>query len=133
MFHIQNQPNKISHDSIVTNAHISRTEIPKLLKPVKTAIKKYYYERNTIIHESAYMEDELRRIEAYSILSSNSSYDQRDFKYLKDDLKFITRDFIKAKRTEFSEVNKKVCEALDDLFKKMHPIYLKKYKELSAK
>ncbi len=41
LFNIQNQSNRISHESIVTNSHISRTEIPNALKPVKSAIKKY--------------------------------------------------------------------------------------------
>ena len=134
LFHIHNPPNRISHESIVTNTHISRTTIPKALKPVKSSVKKYYHDRNTIIHEASYLDDELRQIEAYSILiSSDSDYDDINIEYLKEDLKWLVRDFLKKRKKEFSRINKNVCVSLGDLFIQMHPIFTKKYAELCAK
>lgn len=133
LFHIQNQSDRISHDSIVTNTHISRTTIPLALKPVKSAVKKYYHERNTIIHEASYFDDELRRIEAYTILSSNSDYDETDIEFIKSDLKWTVRDYLKSRRREFTKINKNVCLALGNLFDQMQPIYSKKYAEICAK
>jgi len=133
LFHIQNQPNRISHESIVTNKHVSRTAIPKVLTTVKSAIKKYYPNRNTIIHEASYLDGELRRIEAYAFLSSNPDYSEEGVKNLQADLAYNVRDFLKKRKREFSIINKNVCVALGDLFNQMHPIFTKKYKELCAK
>jgi DNA repair ATPase RecN len=133
LFHIQNQPNRISHESIVTNAHISRTEIPNALKPVKNSIKKFYQDRNTIVHEASYLDDELKKIEACTILSSNSNCYEAEIEYLKEDMKMYVKDFLKKRKNEFNKINKNVCIALGDLFFKMHPIFKKKYAELCAK
>jgi DNA repair ATPase RecN len=133
LFHIQNQPNQISHQSIVTNKHVSRTTIPKSLKQVKKAVKKYYHDRNTIIHEASYLDNELRRIEAYAIVLSNSDYDQIHVEELKEELKRSVREFLKKRKREFTRINKNVCIALSSLFTQMHPIYAKKYAELCGK
>ncbi len=133
LFHIHNQPNRISHESIVTNLHISRTTIPKALKPVKSSVKKYSHDRNTIIHEASYLDNELKRIEAYTILSSNSDYDDVNIEYLKEDIKWSLRDFLKKRKREFSKINKNVCVSLGDLFVQMHPIFIKKYAEICAR
>jgi len=133
LFHIQNQPNRISHESIVTNTHISRTAIPDTLKPVKSAVRRYYHDRNTIIHEASYLNEELRRIEAYAILSSNPDYDEAYVKGLKEDLRWSVRDFIRNRKREYSRINRNVCVSLGNLFYKMHPIFTKKYGELCAK
>jgi Cthe_2314-like HEPN len=132
LFHIQNQPNRISHESIVTNTHISQTTIPAALKPVKSAIKKYYHDRNTIIHEASYLDDELRRIEAYTILSSNPDYDETGIRDINEEVKWLVREFLKKRKAEFSKINKNVCITLDSLFRQMHPIYTKKYSQLRA-
>jgi hypothetical protein len=133
LFNIQNQGNRISHESIVTNMHISRTGIPKALKPIKSAVKKYYFDRNTIIHESSYLDDELRRIEAYAILSSNSDYDGEEVNHLKEELRWSVKDFLKNRKREYSRINKNICAAMASLFDVMHPIFTKKYAELCAK
>ncbi|MCP4494314.1 MAG: hypothetical protein GY820_44490 [Gammaproteobacteria bacterium] len=133
LFHIHNNPNKISHDLIVTNAHIKQTKIPDSLKPVRKAIKKYYYDRNTIIHESSYADEGLRHIEALAILSSNPDYDTYNDAMLKEDLKYQVRTYIKKRKNEFTRINKNICIATGDVFKFMLPIYKKKYTELCAK
>lgn len=133
LFHIQNEPHRISHDSIVTNTHISRTTIPSALKAVKSAVKKYYYDRNTIIHEASYLDDELRRIEAYTILTSNSDYDEIRLDDLKEELKWTVRNYLKNRKKEFAKINKNVSIGLGELFTQMHPLFTKKYAELAAK
>ena len=112
---------------------ISRTAIPQALKPVRSAVKKYYRDRNTIIHEASYLDNELRKIEAYTLLSSNSDYDEFEVKRLKERLRCSVREFLKKRKREFTRINKNVCVALGGLFYKMHPIYIKKCAELCAK
>lgn len=133
LFHIHNAPNRISHESIVTNSHIKRTKIPDALKPVKKAVKKYYHDRNTIIHESSYADDDLRHIEGLAILSSNPDYDLQNAEMLKEELKYHVRRYVKKRKTEFLRINKNLCNALGELFSAMKPIYNKKYAELCAK
>lgn len=133
LFHIHNNPNRISHDLIVTNAHIKRTKIPESLKPVRKAIKKYYYDRNSIIHESSYADVELRHIEALTILSSNPDYDSYNDENLKEDLKYNVRRYVGKRKTEFTRINKNICIAMGEVFKTMLPIYTKKHAELCAK
>jgi len=133
LFNIQNKPNRISHESIVTNTHIQRTKIPNALKPVKKAIKKYYHDRNTIIHESSYADDELRHIEGLAILSSNPDYELQKDEMLKEELKYHVRRYVKKRKTEYTRINKNLCIALGDLFSAIQPIYKIKYAELCAK
>lgn len=133
LFHIQNQPNRISHESIVTNTHISRTKIPEFLKPIKRSVKKYYHDRNTIVHQATYLEDELRRIEAYSLMSSHPDFSEEVTEDIKYELKWSVKQYLKKRQREFSRINKNVCIALSDIFSIMHPLYSSKYKELKEK
>jgi len=133
LFHIQNQPNRITHESIVTNTHISRTEIPAFLKPVKKSVKKYYNDRNTFVHQASYLEDELRRIEAYCIMSSNPDFSDEVAEDIIEELKWSIRQFLKKRQREFSRINKNVCISLSNLFTKMHPLYSSKHLEICKK
>ncbi len=133
LFNIHNATDRISHESIVSNTHIKRSRIPNALKPVKKAVKKYYHDRNTIIHESSYADDELRYIEGLAILSSDSAYGLAEDDNLKEELKFLVRKYVKKRKTEFAKINKNLCTALGAIFTEMKPIYEKKYAELCAK
>ncbi|MBV1928133.1 MAG: hypothetical protein KUG81_01280 [Gammaproteobacteria bacterium] len=129
VFHLHNQPNTISHESIVTNAHIKRTNLPAALKQVKKSITKYYRERNAIIHEVSYTDDELRRIEALAILAE---YEERS-DIVTEEVKSAVRDYLKKKKGEYSRVNVNLCITLAIVFSALEPIYTKKYAELCAK
>jgi hypothetical protein len=133
LFNIQNATNKISHESIVTNSHIERTEIPKALKPVKKSIAKYYFDRNTIIHESSYMDDDLRKIEGYTILASDPAYGVDKLPHWKDEIRFEVKSYVQKKTREFIRINQNICSSMHDLFGVMLPIYLKHRDELNEK
>lgn len=133
LFHIHNAPNRITHDSIVTNTHIKQTNIPNLLKLVKKTVKKYYYDRNTIIHESAYADDELNRIEGLTILSFNSDYGVTTINNLKEDLKYEVRGYVAERKKEYNKINKNLCLALSEVFTGMQPLFDKKFSELCKK
>lgn len=133
LFHIQNKPNRISHESIVTNLHILKTDIPKALKSLKKIIKKYYPDRNSIIHETTFLEDDLRKIEGYSILKTQDNFNQEQKDDIIEILKYKTRDYIKKKRYEFTKTNKKICNSISNLFTVMQPIYENKLSQFSDK
>lgn len=50
IFHICMSADLVNHGAIVSNLHVARTGVPKLLKAVKTAIKDEEQERHKIIH-----------------------------------------------------------------------------------
>lgn len=129
VFHIQNQSNTITHESIISNVHIKRTEVPSALKLVKNSIKKYYRDRNVIVHEASYSDDELRRIEALSILGSSENSDD----HLKEEVKWSVREYLKKKKREYSRVNKNLCLAMASTFSSLEPIFNKKFTEICAK
>jgi len=133
LFHIHNQASRISHESIVTNTHIKRTPVPDKLKAVKKTVKKYYYDRNTIIHESSYSDDQIRHIEGLTILTSGNLGDIDEQGFIKEDLKCLVRKYVASKKREFSKINGNLCAAISETFNEMHPIYLRKYSELCKK
>lgn len=130
LFHIQNQPNKISHESIVTNTHISKTTIPASFKIVRKTVKKYHYDRNIIMHEASYLEDELWHVKGLALLTSiDSNEESLDFQALR----FFIRKYLKKRKREFVRINKNMCAAIGLLFDQMHPIYQNKKAELHVK
>lgn len=133
LFHIHNASNRISHESIVSNAHIKRSNIPAVLKHVKKAVKNYYRDRNKIIHESSFADDELRHIEGLALLASDPIYGLENEDNLKKDLSFQVRRYVNNKKKEFEKSNKGLCLALGIVFNEMNPIFKKKYSELGAK
>lgn len=130
LFNLQNEPQFISHESIVTNVHIKRTRIPSLLKTVRKSIKKYYHDRNTIIHQRSFLEDNLHAIEAYTILTSVEDQEYSETEHLKEDLKWNIRDYVKKKKREFTRINYNLLKSLAPLFDEAHKIYERKYKQL---
>lgn len=132
LFNLHNATNKISHEQIISNMHISRTDVPKYLKRVRKSIKKYYYDRNKIMHEASFMEEELNRIEGLSILVASGEYEGTDNEFLKEDIKFEVRKYVKKKKAEFQRINRNLFSAVQDLFDVLSPIYERKYKELSG-
>lgn len=130
LFNIQNQANKINHESIVTNGHIAATKIPEVLKPIRNSIKKYYFDRNTIIHEAPYHDEELRRLEGMSLVLSSLDLDDKEMKYVKADLKHDTRIYLNKKKREYKRINTNLCKATGIAFGEMHKIFKEKQKEL---
>jgi len=131
LFNIQNQANRINHESIVTNGHIAATKIPSLLKPVKNSVKKYYFERNTIIHEAPYHDDELRWLEGMSILVKNQNLLREESEGIEEEIRFETRRYLKNKKREYKRVTENLCKSTASAFSEMHNIFTNKRKELA--
>lgn len=130
LFNLQNQTNRIDHESIVTNAHISRTKVPAALKRVKNTVKKYYHDRNTIMHESSYAEEELRRFEGLSIYIAACKGIEASVEYVEEDLKYEMKAYIGRRKRDFKKLNGSLIKAISELFDEMLPLFEKKYSEL---
>ena len=123
VFDFQNEGIYISHSSIVSNKHIKLTDIPGKVRPIKKALKKYYNDRNTIIHEQTYLDEELRKIEGLTLILDNDEIENDD---LKEELQFYTRKYVKKKTQEFSRTNIKLCQLTSELFESLYNIYKNK-------
>lgn len=122
-FCLYNPSHLISHELIMGNIHIRSSSIHSKLKSIRKSIKGYYRDRNEIMHERQYLEDDLRRLEAYSILSTDEPY--KNDKYFKLEIKDLTRQIVKGKTNTFTSVNKNAFNAIAKLFDDL----MKKYKE----
>lgn len=132
LFNLQNQANKISHESIVTNGHIAATEIPAVLKPIRNSIKKYYYDRNTIIHEAPFHNDELRRLEGLSLAAQNIKLSGENIEHLNEDIKYETKQYLAKSKREYTKINNNLCKSTAIAFDAMHKVYKLKLVELKA-
>ncbi len=121
VFCLYNPSHLISHELVISNTHVKHTKVPSRLKTLRKLIKGYYRDRNEIMHERQYLEDDLRRLEGYTILASDSPY--KDDKYFKLEIKDMARQIIKGKTKEFTNVNKKIFIAIAELFETLKPIY----------
>ncbi len=130
VFCLYNPSRLISHELIIGNTHVKHTKVPTKIKTLRKLIKGYYRDRNEIMHENQYLEDDLLRLEGYTILSTDSPY--KDDKYFKLRIKSLTRQIIKGKTGEFTKVNKKIFITVAELFKTLSPLYDEKRKELES-
>lgn len=115
VFELYNPSHKISHELIISNLHIQHSSIPDKLKVLRKVIKDYSHDRNMIIHEQGYLEDNLRELEAYTILS-NSEGSLKGQSDLIEEIKYLASLIIKNKTSEFSKVNHDVFIILGDIF-----------------
>jgi len=129
LFNLQNQANKISHESIVTNGHIAATEIPAVLRPIRNSIKKYYNDRNTIIHEAPFHDDELRRLEGLSLAMQNIKLSGKNVDYLNEDIKYETKQYLAKSKREYARINSNLCKSTAIAFNTMHKVYKLKLAE----
>lgn len=130
LFCLYNPSYLISHELIVSNTHIKHTEVPSSLKTIRKIIKAYYRDRNEIMHERQYLEDDLRRLEAYTILATDGPY--KEDENFKLGIKDLVHQIIKGKTREFTKVNKDAFTAIAELFDKLEPLYDEKRNILEA-
>jgi len=131
VFEVYNPSHMISHQLIIDNLHIRDSSIPKKLKALRKVIKDYYRDRNMIIHERQFLEDDLRTLEMYSILltSEGALKGQRG---LIEEVNCLARQVVKNKTKEFSTVNHDSFVILGDIFNHLKKKYEYKREILEA-
>lgn len=122
VFDILNPSHVISHELIICNSHVKRTSLPAKLKKLRKIIKPYYYDRNVIIHEQQYLEDDLRRLEGYTILAASPGPYQGQADLIQE-AKLMAREIVKNKTAEFSNTNRASFETLDEILTVLFKVY----------
>ncbi len=130
VFEVYNPSHMISHQLVISNSHIQNTSIPKKLEKLRKVIKPYYYDRNTIIHERQFLEDDIRELEFYTILTSEGPY--KGEKDLIQEVRDLARQIVKNKTQEFSKVNQNSFIILGDIFNHLKKVYENKRDILEA-
>ena len=131
VFELYNPSHRISHELIISNTHIRHSSIPTKLKKMRKCISDYYRDRNMIIHEQGYLEENLRELEAYTILSNSEGFlkGQPD---LIEEIKYLAMQGIKNKTKEFSKVNHDSFVILGGIFNHLKKEYEYKRNILEA-
>jgi hypothetical protein len=118
VFHICMSDELVNHGAIVSNLHVARTNVPKLLKAVKTAIKDVEQERHKLIHRHSQMDPELRRIELLYMHTKETWGTDRKYPYenLVHTRGQLVKKFTTRRKKEFEAINAELVNALGPLF-----------------
>lgn len=118
VFHICMSDALVNHSVIVSNLHVSRTRVPKLLKAVKKAIEDEEQERHKLIHRHSHMDPELRRIELLYMHTKGTWGTDRKHPYesLVHVRGQLVKKFTTRRKKEFEAINAKLVHALGSLF-----------------
>lgn len=118
VFHLGMSREHVNHGVIVSNLHVERTNIPKLLKAVKKTIKSEEQERHTLIHKHSLMDPELRRIELFYMHSKETWGDHKEmpFESLVNIRGQLVRKYTNRRKAEFDTMNAELGIALAAFF-----------------
>ncbi|OHV00439.1 hypothetical protein BLA34_12670 [Ralstonia solanacearum] len=118
VFHICMSDDLVNHGAIVSNLHVSRTGVPKLLKAVKKAIKGEEQERHKLIHRHSHIDPELRRIELFYMHTKETWGTDRQYPYenLVHARGQLVKKFTTRRKKEFEAINAELVNALGPLF-----------------
>jgi len=118
VFHLCISSEHVNHGVIVSNLHVNRTNVPKLLKTVKNSIKREEQERHTLVHKHSHMDPELRRIDLFYMHSketwgADKSIPFENIQHIRSQLvkKYTTR-----RKPEFEAINAELASSLASLF-----------------
>jgi hypothetical protein len=115
VFEIFNPSHLISHELIISNLHVKHSSLPDLLKALRKVIKAYYYDRNVIIHEQQYLEDDLRLLEVITCVSSSHDPFTEHLK-LANQARSLAKKIVCDKTKEFSKVNQSSFKIIGTIF-----------------
>jgi hypothetical protein len=122
VFEIYNPSHMISHQLIISNSHVRNTSIPNKLEKLRKVIKTYYYDRNAIVHERQFLEDDIRELECYTILSTSEGPLKGHIDLI-DEANYLAKQIVKNKTKEFSKVNHDSFVILGDIFNDLKKAY----------
>ena len=119
-------PEHIHHNIIVTNSHVKESGISEILKKMRRVCTEYRLERNEIIHQGRFCEEEFNQLSAIHKLNHFSA--QRDEKpFLDHDiLKNLTDDFVESYIEDFEDHLERIEENITKLYSRSMFIFLNK-------
>jgi hypothetical protein len=118
VFHICTSDELVNHNLIVSNLHVSRTPVPKLLKAVKKSIDEHAQDRHALIHRHSHIDPVLRKIELLYMHSKETWPSEGKFTYerLVTNRAERIRNFTTRRKAEFVDINAALVAALKPFF-----------------
>lgn len=128
VFHICTSAELVSHNLIVSNLHVTRTTVPKMLKAVRKTIEPKATTRNEIVHRHSYSDPLFRRLELFYMqteASWSNTAKKSDFKNLAQVRAQMMKEATTKKRTEFELINSELVKTMVPLFSDFLTYYQK--------
>ncbi|WP_141400815.1 Cthe_2314 family HEPN domain-containing protein [Pseudoxanthomonas wuyuanensis] len=117
VFHLCVHEEHVTHGVIVTNTKVQhRPTVVAKLKALRKILDAYSQDRHTIIHKHSLLDAKMRRIELFyqdAILDAMPAEKRANLKAFRAT---YLREFVVAKKQEFSNFNAKLALAVQDLF-----------------
>ncbi|MFW9881168.1 MAG: Cthe_2314 family HEPN domain-containing protein [Candidatus Thorarchaeota archaeon] len=132
IYHLCNHDEIVTHETIINNIKVSRTQIKKQLKTIrKFLMSSFGQQRNILIHQYSYRDKELRGIE---IMYSHNfeNYDEKPKKRLKALRGKHLSKAIKNKAKLFKDTNNKLYDLITPIFDSLLVEYKKQKKRLKS-
>lgn len=132
IFHLCNARSQCNQRVILENIKVSRTNIPKVMKPLEQALSKYKLDRNTIIHRESYQDESLQKLEYFSRVirpaATGTPYSRH---FLPNIIKDIAKRIQKDKIAEFSILNSTILDCIASILNELDSHYIKMKDRLS--
>ena len=117
VFHLCINEANVNHGVIVSNYKVQhRPEIHKAIKAISKYLSEHEQIRHTLIHRHSLLDSDLKRIELFYLNNFEHIEDEeqvRAYKYIRSDR---LKRYLSEKKQEFSEMNDKLSNLIDELF-----------------
>jgi Cthe_2314-like HEPN len=121
VFHLCISDELVNHGAIVSNLHVSRTKVPKLLKAVRKVLEPKAQARHDLIHKRTHRDPELDRL-AILYMYSRATWGTdlgRSFVQLKHHRAQSLGVITARLKNEFQTINQSLMETTDPLFSEL--------------
>jgi len=133
VFHICTSDELVSHSLIVSNLHVARTKVPKVLRNLRKRIEPLAKVRNDVIHKHSLIDKDLRRLDLF-YMHTESTWRPRNDRMPFKNLAYVRSQLMKkvstAKRAEFEATNSDLFAAVEPLFNELLAEYERQKKRL---
>lgn len=117
VFHLCINEANVNHGVIVSNYKVQhRPEIHKAIKAISKYLSEHEQIRHTLIHRHSLLDSDLKKIELFYLNNFEHIEDEeqvRAYKYIRSDR---LKRYLSEKKQEFSEMNDKLSNLIDELF-----------------
>ena len=119
VFHLGNDDELINHQLIARNVHVRMTPVESQLRAIRKTMAKYQFVRNEIIHHGSFQEDDLRKLQGFSIIRESDSDGEFSIVF-----KSMTKNYLINKTVEYSEYVDFLFSGLYEIFIALDKVYL---------
>ena len=110
--------------TVTENHHIAPTEVGKSLKRIRKTTEPFRSKRNIVIHRHGYTDEELGKLEVFSIIERSDSETAKRLFHI---YKSMTDNAVASKKEELYKFNQKVFKEVFSLLDSLEEVFVVKY------